>query len=130
MGWQLIVKDNNYKEEVEKTELINSSSEYQNFNNETSNEVVDCDYFVNLSYSEIKKRDIAYQIYSEYVDDTLWICSNEKMVEQMKIDDPESVVYHIDEIVRINKLKPDIKSLKSIHEAKKCFKNSKVVKCK
>jgi hypothetical protein len=29
--------------------------------------------------------------------------------EQIKLDDPESVVYHIDEIVRINKLKPDIK---------------------
>jgi len=49
------------------------------------------------------------------------------MVEQMKIDDPESVVYHIDEIVKINKLKPDIKGLRSIHEAKKCFRNSKVL---
>ena len=52
------------------------------------------------------------------------------MVEKIRKDDPESVVYHIDEIVRINKLKPDIKSLKSIHAAKKCFKNSKVVKSK
>ena len=52
------------------------------------------------------------------------------MIEQIKIDDPETVVYHIDEIVRINKLKPDIKSLRSIHAAKKCFKNSKVVKSK
>ena len=84
-------------------------------------------FYTNLTLFEIKKRDIAFQIYSKYVDDTFWICSNEKMVEQMKIDDPESVVYHIDEIVRINKLKPDIKSLKSIHNAKKCFKNSKVV---
>jgi len=49
------------------------------------------------------------------------------MIEQIKIDDPESVVYHIDEIVEINKLKPDIKGLKSIHDAKKCFRNSKVV---
>jgi len=127
MGWRLVAKNNIYKEEVEKTELIDSSSENLNFNDETSNEVVNYDYFINLSYSEIKKRDIAFQIYSEYVDDTFWICSNEKMIEQMKIDDPESVVYHIDEIVRINKLKPDIKSLKSIHEAKKCFRNSKVV---
>jgi len=51
----------------------------------------------------------------------------EKMVEKIRKDDPESVVYHIDEIVRINKLKPDIINLKSIHEAKKVFKNSKVV---
>jgi len=127
MGWQLIVKDNNYKEEVEKTELINSSSEYQNFNDESSNEVINYDYFQNLSYSEIKKRDIAYQVYSKYLDDTFWICSNEKMIEQIKIDDPESVVYHIDEIVRINKLKPDIKGLKSIHQVKKKFRNSKVI---
>jgi len=85
------------------------------------------EFYSRLSLSEIKKRDIAFQIYSEYVDDTFWICSNEKMVEQINIDDPESVVYHIDEIVRINKLKPDIKSLKSIHDAKKMFKNSKVL---
>ena len=88
------------------------------------------EFYSRLSLSEIKKRDIAFQIYSKYVDDTFWICSNEKMIEQMKIDDPESVVYHIDEIVRINKLKPDIKSLKSIHNAKKCFKDSKVVRSK
>jgi len=51
-----------------------------------------------------------------------------KMVEKIRKDDPESVVYHIDEIVKINKLKPDIKSLRSIHDAKKCFRNSKVIK--
>jgi len=85
------------------------------------------EFYSRLSLYEIKKRDIAFQIYSEYVDDTFWICSNEKMIEQIKQDDPESVVYHIDEIVSINKLKPDIKSLKSIHDAKKVFKNSKVV---
>jgi len=127
MGWQIVVKNNIYKEEVEKTELKDSSSEYLNFNNESSNEVVNYDYFVNLSYSEIKKRHVAFQIYSEYVDDTFWICSNDEMVEQIKKDDPESVFYHIDEILRINKLKPDIKSLKSIHEAKKLFKNSKLI---
>jgi len=80
----------------------------------------------NLSLSEIKKRDIAYQVYSKYLDDTFWICSSDLMVEQIKKDDPESVVYHIDEIVRINKLKPDIKGLKNIHDAKKIFRNSKV----
>jgi len=88
------------------------------------------EFYSRLSLSEIKKRNIAYQIYSKFVDDTFWICSNEKMVEQIKKDDPESVVYHIDEIVRINKLKPDIKELRNIHDAKKCFKNSKVVKSK
>ncbi len=128
MGWKLVVKNNIYEEEIDRTELINSSSEYPNFDNVTRNEVDNYDYFVNLSYSEIKKRDIAYQIYSEYLNESFWICSNEKMVDQIKKDDPESVVYHIDEIVRINKLKPDIKSLKSIHEAKKCFKDSIVVK--
>ena len=85
------------------------------------------EFYSRLSLSEIKKRDIAYQVYSKYVDDIFWICSNEKMVAQMKIDDPESVVYHIDEIVRINKMKPDIKGLKSIHDAKKSFRNSKVL---
>ncbi len=52
------------------------------------------------------------------------------MIEQIKIDDPESVVYHIDEIVRINKLKPDMKGLQSIHDAKKVFKNSKIIRSK
>ncbi len=96
--------------------------------NEDQKEVIKThDFDINLSLPEIKKRDIAYQIYSEYVDDTFWICSNYKMVDQMKKDDPESVVYHIDEIVRINKLKPDIKDLKSIHYAKKVFGQSKLV---
>jgi len=52
------------------------------------------------------------------------------MVEKIRKDDPGSVVYHIDEIIRINKLKPDIKSLKSIHDAKKMFKRSTLVKNK
>ena len=103
-------------------QLLKDKKEDQNEPIEKNN------FYTNLSLSEIKKRDIAFQIYSEYVDDTFWICSNEKMVEQMKIDDPQSVVYHIDEIVNINKLKPDIKGLKSIHDAKKIFANSKVVK--
>jgi len=47
------------------------------------------------------------------------------MVEKIRKDDTESVVYHIDEIVKINKLKPDIKGLKSIHYAKKVFRDSK-----
>jgi len=88
------------------------------------------EFYSRLSLSEIKKRDIAYQIYSEYVDDTFWICSNDSMVEKIRKDDPECVVYHIDEILKINKLKPNIKGLKSIHDAKKCFKNSKVVETK
>ena len=45
------------------------------------------EFYSRLSLSEIKKRDIAFQIYSKYLDDTFWICSNEKMVEQMKIDE-------------------------------------------
>jgi len=85
------------------------------------------EFYSRLSLSEIKKRDIAFQRYSEYLDDSFWICSNDEMIEQIKKDDPESIVYHIDEIVEINKLKPDNKSLKSIHEAKKLFKNSKII---
>jgi len=117
-------------------QLLNDKQEdqleekYNTNNKEKVDEITDKNtthFYTNLTLSEIKKRDIAYQVYSKYLDDTFWICSNEKMVEQINIDDPESVVYHIDEIVRINKLKPDIKSLKSIHEAKKEFSNSKVV---
>ncbi len=117
-------------------QLLNDKQEdqleekYNTKNKEKVDEIIDKNtthFYTNLTLSEIKKRDIAFQIYSEYVDDTFWICSNYKMVDQIKKDDPESVVYHIDEIVRINKLKPDIKGLKSIHEAKKAFKNSKVV---
>jgi len=117
-------------------QLLNEKKEdqlekiYITKNKEKVDEITDKNtthFYNNLTLSEIKKRDIAFQIYSEYVDDTFWICSNYKMVDQIKKDDPESVVYHIDEIVKINKLKPDIKGLKSIHNAKKCFKDSKVV---
>jgi len=118
-------------------QLLNDKQEdqleekYNTNNKEKVDEITDKNtthFYTNLTLFEIKKRDIAFQIYSEYVDDTFWICSNDSMVGQIKIDDPESIFYHIDEIVRINKLKPDIKALKSIHEAKKCFRKSEVVK--
>jgi len=117
-------------------QLLNDKQEdqleekYNTKNKEKVDEITDkntTQFYTNLTLFEIKKRDIAFQIYSKYVDDTFWICSNEKMIEQIKIDDPESVVYHIDEIVRINKLKRDIKGLRSIHDAKKIFRNSKVL---
>jgi len=120
-------------------QLLNDKQEdqleekYNTNNKEKVDEITDKNtthFYTNLTLFEIKKRDIAFQIYSEYVDDTFWICSNDSMVGQIRKDDPQSVVYHIDEIVRINNLKPDIKSLKSIHEAKKAFGNSKVVRSK
>jgi len=122
--WDQLLND---KQEDQLEEKCNTN------NKEKVDEITDkntTQFYTNFTLSEIKKRDLAFQIYSEYVDDTFWICSNEKMVEQIKIDDPESVLYHIDEIVRINKLKPDIKGLKSIHDAKKCFKNSKIIRSK
>jgi len=103
-------------------------------NNSKSNECIanndDWNDLLKLPLERLKDLNMALQVESKIVNDTFWICSNDKMIEQIKIDDPESVVYHIDEIVRINNLKPDIKSLRSIHDAKKCFKNSKVVRSK
>jgi len=62
-----------------------------------------------------------YYLISPIIASTLEKSGNSKKIFRMLLDKL------LKEIVRINKLKPDVKSLKSIHQAKTIFRNSKVV---
>ncbi len=88
------------------------------------------DELLKLPLKKLKELNIALQVESEVLNDTFWICSNDKMSEQVKKDDPDSVVYHIDEIGEILKSEPDKENLLSTHEAKKFFRKSQFVRYK
>lgn len=103
-------------------EEINQSS---NIDRIVNNE--DWDELLKLPLKRLKNLNIALQVESKILNDTFWICSNYGMVEQIKVDDPKSVVYHINEIEKITNMRPDKDSLRSIHQAKKFFKDSKII---
>lgn len=71
-----------------------------------------------LTLYKFEKRDMAVEIYSEVVGCTLWLCSNEEMVAQIKEDAPGAVCYTVSELRHLINLKPGPESLKKIHEAK------------
>jgi len=80
-----------------------------------------------MKLTELAKRDIAIQIFSEILDCEIWLCSNEAMEIQIKKDDPAAITYTIDEIMNLIKLNPDPEELKRIHNAKEVFVDSKIV---
>ena len=49
-----------------------------------------------LRLSELAKRNIAIEIYSEILGCTVWLCSNELMALQVKEDYPGAVTYTVD----------------------------------
>ncbi len=50
---------------------------------------------------EFQKRNMALQIYSEYLNCEIWLCSNTGMQKQIKNDDPEAITYTVDELKNI-----------------------------
>jgi len=79
-----------------------------------------------ITLSEFARREIAVEIYSEYLDCTLWLCSNSEMANQLRRDDPDKTCYTLEEIKHLLSLNPSIESLKQIHEAKVTFPSSKI----
>lgn len=76
---------------------------------------------------QFAKRNMALEIYSEILGCELWLCSNEKMANQIKNDDPNAIIYTVDEIMNLIKLKPNPEELRRIHDVKEGFKNSKII---
>jgi len=85
------------------------------------------DLLPTISFDEFRKRNISVPVYSEYLQDKIWFCSNDDMAKKIQDDDPNAVTYTANELMEIVKLSPNLEGLRGIHNAKKCFKNSKVV---
>ncbi len=100
---------------------------------EVKNEIVTQEYKANfLPISEMKiqdfaKRNLAFQIYSNTLNEEIWFCSNKSMENKIRIDDPDSTYYTADELLEIIKLDLTKERLKKFHDLKKTFRG-KVLK--
>ena len=83
-----------------------------------------------LRLSELAKRNMAIEIYSELLGCSFWFCSNELMALQVKDDYPDAVTYTVDEIRELIKLQPSPEELRAINNVKRVFKESKIDKPK
>ncbi len=77
-----------------------------------------------ITLTEFARRDIAVEIYSDFLQCNLWLCSNNEMATQLKKDAPEQVCYTLDELRHLISLNPDPKSLQKINSAKSVFPGS------
>jgi len=109
-------------------ELLESVSRNTKIKDYSDKEEIALDLIPNISLAEFRKRNMGVPVYSKHLKEKVWFCSNDKIANQIKNDDIYSVTYTVDELVNILHLQTDIQSLKSIHDAKKCFRNSEVVK--
>jgi len=83
-----------------------------------------------LLLSEFKKCNMAVEVYSEFLDEEIWLCSNTDMAKQIKGDDPKAVCYTTDELSKLVDLDPSKEFLKKIHNAKSVFEDSRILKNK
>ncbi len=83
--------------------------------------------FPKLLLSEFKKCNMAVEVYSEFLDEKIWFCSNTDMAKQIKGDDPSAVCYTTDELQKLIELNPSKEFLKNIHETKKVFNPSRII---
>jgi len=77
-----------------------------------------------ITLTEFARRDIAVEIYSDFLQCNIWFCSNNEIATQLKKDAPGQVCYTIDEIRSLLTLNPSPESIKKIHEAKTSFAGS------
>ena len=77
-----------------------------------------------ITLTEFARRDIAVEIYSDFLQCNIWLCSNNEMVAQIRSDDPEQVCYTAAELRHLISLNPDPKSLQKINSAKSVFPGS------
>ena len=80
-----------------------------------------------LLLSEFEKREIAVEIYSEFLNCSIWLCSDEDMADQIKMDSPEAVCYTTHELRDLIKLNASPESLKKINDAKGTFSGSSII---
>ena len=89
--------------------------------------------FPKLLLSEFKKCNMAVEVYSEFLDEKIWFCSNTDMAKQIKEDDPEAVCYttaELYELKELSLLEPSNEMLKGINNVKAVFEDSRIIKTK
>jgi len=80
-----------------------------------------------LPLSVFEKRDLAVETYSEVLDCTIWLCSNNSMVRQIKQDNPGAVCYTTKELEKLIELNPKPDDIKNVNEAKKVFPGATII---
>ena len=80
-----------------------------------------------ITLAEFARRDIAVEIYSDFLQCNIWLCSNNEIATQLKKDAPEQICYTLDEIKSLLTLNPSPDSLIKIHEAKTSFPGSTII---
>ncbi len=73
---------------------------------------------------------MAVEVYSEFLDEKIWFCSNTDMAKQIKEDDPGAVCYTTDELQKLIELNPSKEFLEKIHNTKSVFEDSRIIKTK
>jgi len=77
-----------------------------------------------------QRRSIGVQIFSEVLNENIWFCSDEEMVDQIQNDDLGAVCYTANELSKLIDLDPSKEFLKKIHNAKSVFEDSRIIKTK
>ena len=94
------------------------------------NERLDNNKLKNLSIERFSQLNIAVEIYSKVLNENIWFCSNQEMVNQLQNDDSTAVCYTADELQKLIELGPGEDFLKKIHNTKSVFDNSKIINTK
>jgi hypothetical protein len=66
-----------------------------------------------LTLTELGRRNMALEIYSEVLGCTIWLCSNTEMVKEIQKDNPSAICYTVDEVRRFLELKATQESIRS-----------------
>jgi len=83
-----------------------------------------------MKISELARRDIALEIFSEVLGCEIWFCSDEEIADQIQNDDPEAIVYTASELIELFNIDPKEDLVKAIHYSKTVFQGSKLTKNK
>ena len=70
------------------------------------------------------KKSKAVKIHSNFLNEDLWLLSDDKMCSKIKDD---LVVYFPEEIGHLSKIKAGLEHIRKIHAAKKIFPGSRIV---
>ena len=88
---------------------------------------VSIEKILGMTLSEFARLDTAIQIFSKVLDCEIWLCPTDSIASQIKQDDPEAVIYTVDELRGLIRLNPDPESLRGIHKIKSVFSTSRLI---